>query len=365
MVLAMNLLFDSKVIVLAEGNLGVMTSKVCATFVRYKPENCVAVIDSTKTDQNVEGVLGFGGDIPIVDSIQNGMKFNPSVLLIGMGTYSNTLPDAWRETIKFALSHGIHVVSGLHFRIGNDEELSRIAKENNCEIWDSKEPPSELSTSVNDVAKLDASSTYVVHTVGSDCRVGKKTTSLEIAKSARDQGYKAAVAATGQSGMYITGSGYAIDAVPADFIAGVTEKLVQETAIDNEWVIVEGQGSISHPAYSGVTLGLLHGAMPEALILCHQADLDHHKNWPHIPLRPLNELIQIYEQLASCLRPAKVVGISLNCSHLDKSQAEECTARLEQSIGLPVVDVIHQGADRLVDALATFRSLKLAERHTG
>ncbi len=358
----MNLLFNKKVIMLAEGNLGVMTSKVCASFIRYKPEDCVAVIDSSKSQRFVNEVLGYGNEIPIVDSIQECLKFEPDVLLIGMGTYSNTLPESWRQTIKFALLNGIHVVSGLHFRIGNDAELSRIAADNNCEIWDSKEPPKDLRTSVNNVEELESSSTYVIHTVGSDCRVGKKTTSLEIAKSANTRGYKAGVAATGQSGMYITGSGVAVDAVPADFIAGATEQLVQETAKNNDWVVVEGQGSISHPAYSGVTLGLLHGAMPEALVLCHQADLNHHKNWPHIPLRSIQELVQLYEQLAACIRPAKVVAISLNCSHLSKEQADQYAEQLEKQVGLPVADVIHHGADKIVDALAAFQSSKQVER---
>src|SRR5262249_10958705 len=154
------------------------------------------------------------------------------------------------------------------------------------------------------IASLDR---YVIHTVGSDCRVGKKTTAIEITQEAQRRGHNAGFAATGQSGIYISGAGVAVDAVPSDFVAGVSESLVLQLAEDHDWIVVEGQGSISHPAYSGVTLGLLHGAMPQALVLCHEAGLKHHKGWPTVPLRPLGELIRVYQELSAFVRPATVV----------------------------------------------------------
>ena len=209
-----------------------------------------------------------------------------------------------------------------------------------------------MATSATRVAELDR---YVIHTVGSDCRVGKKTTAIEIVQEAARRDYKAGFAATGQSGIYISGTGVAVDAVPSDFVAGVSEALVLEVAEQHDWVVVEGQGSISHPAYSGVTLGLLHGAMPQALVLCHEAGLDHHKGWPNVPLRPLPELIRLYEELGSFVRPAKVVAISVHCGHLTELEAAAYVQRIERETGLPATDVIHFGAAKLVDALAAHR----------
>jgi uncharacterized NAD-dependent epimerase/dehydratase family protein len=341
-----------RVVIFAEGCFGPVTSKVATSYLRYCHADCAAVIDSRLAGQDVGAVIGYGHGIPIVESLQAAQSLAPQVLLIGVGLFSNTLPDAWRAQIEFALKSGLDVVSGLHFRIASDPLFSELAAASGSRIWDAKEPPEILATSAARVADLDR---YVIHTVGSDCRVGKKTTAIEITHEATRRGHNAGFAATGQSGMYISGAGVAVDAVPSDFIAGVSESLVLQLAADHDWIVVEGQGSISHPAYSGVTLGLLHGAMPQALVLCHEAGLDYHKGWPSAPLRPLRELIRLYEQLGSFVRPATVVGIGLHCGGLSKEEAAFCAQQIELETGLPTTDVIHFGAGKLVDALARHR----------
>ena len=341
-----------RVVIFAEGCFGPVTSKVATSYLRYCREDCVAVIDSRLAGQDVGTLIGYGHGIPIVESVQAAQSLAPQVLLIGVGLFSNTLPDAWRAQIEFALKYGLDVVSGLHFRIAGDPVFSKLAAASGSRIWDAKEPPEILATSAVRVANLDR---YVIHTIGSDCRVGKKTTAIEITHEAKRRGHNAGFAATGQSGMYISGAGVAVDAVPSDFIAGVSESLVLQLAEDHDWIVVEGQGSISHPAYSGVTLGLLHGAMPQALVLCHEAGLDHHKGWPMAPLRPLRELIRLYEELASFVRPATVVGISLHCGALSQEEAAFHAQQIELETGLPTTDVIHFGAGKLVDALARHR----------
>ncbi|SAL84073.1 hypothetical protein AWB67_06582 [Caballeronia terrestris] len=350
---------DKRVVVFAEGCFGPVTSKVATSYLRYRHADCVAVVDSRMAGKDVGVILGYGHGIPIVDSLESALRFDPQILLIGVGLFSNDLPIAWRSQIALALKRGVDVVSGLHFRIATDPEFSALAAASGSRIWDTKEPPEVLATSAARLGDIDS---FVVHTVGSDCRVGKKTSAIEITEAAMRKGFNAGFVATGQSGIYISGTGVAVDAVPADFIAGVTEAMVLESATEHDWIIVEGQGSISHPAYSGVTLGLLHGAMPEALVLCHEAELEHHKGWPNAPLRPLNELVAVYEQLASYLRPAKVVGVSVHCGQLSREQAAEVVARIERETGLPTTDVIHFGADKLVDALAAHRRRLLAER---
>jgi uncharacterized NAD-dependent epimerase/dehydratase family protein len=344
---------NRRVVVFAEGCFGPITSKVATSYLRYRHPDAVAVVDSRLAGQDVGAVIGYGHGIPIVESLQAAARFEPQILLIGVGLFSNELPAAWRSQIAFALERGWDVVSGLHFRIATDPEFARLAAQSGARIWDTKEPPEHLATSTAKLNELDA---FIVHTVGSDCRVGKKTTAIEITLAAQKKGHRAGFVATGQSGIYISGTGVAVDAVPSDFVAGVTETMILDSAKDHDWVVVEGQGSISHPAYSGVTLGLLHGAMPQALILCHEANLQHHKGWPHVPLRPLPELISVYEHLASFQRPARVVGISVHCGQLSAEQAAEAVQRIEKETGLPTTDVIRFGADRLVDALALHRA---------
>lgn len=343
---------NKRVVVFAEGCFGPVTSKVATSYLRYRHADCVAVIDSRLAGRDVGDVIGYGHGIPVVSSLAEAMTCLPDILLIGVGLHSNELPHEWRAQFALALQQGLDLVSGLHFRVATDPEFSRLAQASGSRIWDTKEPPEHLATST---AKLDQLDAYIVHTVGSDCRVGKKTTAIEIAQAAQRQGVRAGFVATGQSGIYISGTGVAVDAVPSDFVAGVAEAMVIESARDHDWVVVEGQGSISHPAYSGVTLGLLHGAMPQALVLCHEADLKHHKGWPHKPLRPLRELVETYEQLAGYLRPATVVGVSVHCGALDDAQAAEAVQRAERETGLPATDVIRFGADKLVAALAAHR----------
>lgn len=343
---------NKRVVIFAEGRFGPTSSKVATSYLRYCHKDCIAVIDSKLAGGDVGAVLGYGAGIPIVASLESALEMKPNVLLIGVGLFSNELPNEWRGQIVLALKQGLDIVSGLHFRIATDPEFAELAKASGSRIWDTKEPPDALLTSKAQMAKLNK---FIIHTVGSDCRVGKKTTAIEVMLEAVRRDINTGFAATGQSGIYISGSGVAVDAVPADFLAGVSEELVLANAEHHDWIVVEGQGSISHPAYSGVTLGLLHGAMPQALILCHEANLNHHKDWAHIPLRPLNELIALYEQLAGHMRPAKVVGISVNCAQLSAEQASEYILKVEQETGLPATDVIHFGATKLVDALIAHR----------
>ncbi|MEZ9423316.1 DUF1611 domain-containing protein [Vibrio lentus] len=351
----MDILNNSRVVIFCDNKFGSRTSKVATSYLRYKSTSCVGVIDKERTEKTVNDVLGYGGNIPIVSSINHTDDLKPDVLLIGVGLFSNALPTDWRDTIIYALTNRMHVVSGLHFRLSTDPEFAALAKEFGVKIWDTKEPPEHLVTSRN---KVRNRKNFVIHTVGSDCRVGKKTSALEITQEANKRGISCGMAATGQSGIYISGNGVAIDAVPADFIAGAAEALTIRACDSFDWVVVEGQGAITHPAYSGVTVGLLHGTQPEALILCHQARLDHHKDWPDNKLQPLDVLIEDYERLASYMRPAKVVAISVNCEDMSEEEAKAYISDIENTYKLPATDVIKFGAGKLVDSLNNYLSKK-------
>ncbi|MGH7754119.1 MAG: DUF1611 domain-containing protein, partial [Gemmatimonadales bacterium] len=243
--------------------------------------------------------------------------------------------------------------SGLHTFIGDDPELADLAREQSVRIFDARKPPAKLP--IADGRAKDVAA-FVVLTVGTDCNVGKMTAQLELRDELVRRGHRTSFVATGQTGIFIEGWGIAVDAVVADFIAGAAEHLVLEGARNADIVLVEGQGSIIHPGYSGVTYGLLHGSCPDALILCHQASREFiadyrpgGKPWLRIP--PLKELAELHEVVARPVHPSKVIGISLNTFDLAEGEARAEAARLERETGLPVTDPVRFGPGPLAEAI--------------
>ena len=246
----------------------------------------------------------------------------------------------------------LEIWSGLHTFIGDDPELGPLARERGVRIFDARKPPANLPVADGLAAEVDA---YVVHTVGSDCNVGKMTAQVELRNALIKRGARTRFVATGQTGIFIEGWGIAVDAVVADFIAGASEWLVLEAAKDADVILVEGQGSLIHPGYSGVTLGLLHGCCPDALILCHQATReyigDYHGREPWVKIPPLSELVEIYERAAAPVRPTKVIGISLNTYDLSEARAREAVERAAEETGLPATDPVRFDSAPLVEAI--------------
>ena len=196
---------------------------------------------------------------------------------------------------------------------------------------------------------------FVILAVGSDCNVGKMTAQLELRNALVKRGHKTSFVATGQTGIFIEGWGTAVDAVVADFIAGAAEELVLQGAKGNDIVLVEGQGSLIHPGYSGVTLGLLHGSCPDALILCHQATRDfigdYHGREPWVKIPSYREMIDIYERAARPVHPTKVIGICLNTYDMEDAAAREAIAKAAEETGLPATDPVRFDSGPLVDAI--------------
>ncbi len=192
----------------------------------------------------------------------------------------------------------------------------------------------------------------IVLTVGSDCAIGKKTVAVELDLAARKRGLKSVFVPTGQTGMWIAGWGIAIDAVVSDFLAGAAERLVVEGAErGGELLWVEGQGSLVHPAYSGVTMGLMHGATPHAFVLVHKARATHTEGYPDHPLPPLRDLVELHERASLPLRRAKVVAVALHTGGLEEAEARAEIAAVAEETGLPVDDPVRFGADTLLDAV--------------
>lgn len=338
---------DRRVLILAEGRFGVFDAKTATCVIRYAPDEVVAVLDSETAGKTTDQVLGFGPEIPIVATLEQGLAKGPDTFLIGVAPRGGRLPDAWRAMVVGALEAGLTVVSGLHEFLSEDSDLAAVAKRTGSEIVDLRKVPADLPVASRRAAGVDAT---VVLTVGTDCNVGKMTASVELWKAAERMGYAAAFAPTGQTGLFLGGKGLVVDRVIADFVAGAAETIVLDNAPGNDFVFVEGQGSLTHPGYSGVTLGLLHGSMPDAQILVHPPTRDRTLN-DEIEIMPLPDWIELHERMAGYLKRAPVVGIAINGWDLSEAEARRWAARIEAETGLPAVDPVKFGAERLVEAV--------------
>ncbi len=341
-------------LIVADGQFGPMTSKTANSCIRYFPERIVGVFDREHAGKTVQDVLGFGGGIPVVGDFAHGLglRGGATAVLVGIAPAGGRLPEEWREWIRMAIERKLEVWSGLHTFISDDPELGPLASRLGVRILDARKAPAKLPIADGRAAAVDA---YVVHAVGSDCNVGKMTAMLEVRTALVRRGVRARFVATGQTGIFIEGWGTAVDAVVADFIAGAAEELVLEGAKNADVVLVEGQGSLLHPGYSGVTLGLLHGSMPRALILCHQASRDYigdyHGREPWVKIPPLPDLIEMYERAAHPVFPTKVIGVCLNTFDQDESTARESIAQATAETGLPAADPVRFDAAPLADAV--------------
>ncbi|MCE2401452.1 DUF1611 domain-containing protein [Candidatus Poribacteria bacterium] len=336
-----------KIVILAEESFGVLESKTATVLVRYLPDNVVAVIDSTKAGKDVSEVIEIGRGIPVVRSLAEAMRFEPTMLAIGIAPPGGELPEAWRSILCEAIRSGLHIMSGLHHFLSDNAELSELAATHNVVLWDARKPPKNLPVATCKAADVDAT---VILTVGSDCRVGKMLSGIEITNAARERELNAEFCPTGQNGIMVWGWGIAIDAVVSDFTAGAAEQIVLEGARNHDLLIVEGQGSLVHPGYSGVTLSLLHGSMPDAMIFCHQPSRKEVARYT-VPLPSLTEMITHYEMLTAPIKPAKVIGLALNCFDLSEKEAHAAITAAESETGLPATDVVRFGAEKLVDAV--------------
>ena len=341
--------------ILAEGSFGPLSSKTANAAIRYTPERVVAVVDSTRAGQTAGAVLGFGGAIPVVATLAEARALGPTAVLVGIAPAGGQLPPAWRALLADALAAGLDVWSGLHSFLADDPALDAAARAGGARIVDLRRPPADLDVSYGRVREVDAT---VVLTVGSDCNIGKMTTQLQLRDALRARGQRVAFAATGQTGILVEGWGIAVDAVVADFIAGAAERLTLEGAARGDVVLVEGQGSIIHPAYSGVTYGLLHGSLPHAMVLCHQPSRRtiHRNAWVRIP--PLAELVAMHEAAVRPLRPAPVIAIALNTFDLSDDEARAAIAAAAVETGLPATDPVRFDPAPVAAAVERFHAAR-------
>ncbi len=317
--------------------------KTARGVLRYRREEVVAILDSTSAGREQDG-------IPVVATVAQAIAHEPTVALVGVATQGGRFPPAWRELLKDCIAAGLDVENGLHEFVTDDPELAALARERGVELRDLRKAPPGLNVPTGE--NLTHPATTIL-TVGSDCAIGKMTVCLELDREAHDRGIRSQFVPTGQTGIAIAGWGLSVDAVVSDFVAGAAERLVLEgVARGGEVLFVEGQGSLLHPAYSGVTLGLIHGSAPHGYVLCHMAGQTVVDGDERFPMPGLADLVELHERMSLLARPARVHAIALNTRLQDEAGARASIASAEAETGLPADDPVRFGAGRLLDALA-------------
>jgi uncharacterized NAD-dependent epimerase/dehydratase family protein len=337
-----------RIVILTDGHTNPITAKTASCVVRYKPDEVVALLDTTQPGRTSQELLGVGGSTPVVARLADAPGAN--TLMIGIAPSGGKLPAAWKQIILEAIGRGMNIVSGLHDFLSNDTELAAAAAQRGVEIHDVRKN-NERDVSHRRNLREDC---LRIHTVGQDCSVGKMLASVEITLGLKARGYDAKFVATGQTGIMIEGDGCPVDCVVSDFVNGAVEKLVLANQ-HHDILMIEGQGSISHPRYSAVTAGLLHGCMPHGMIMVYEAGRKTVYGMDYIPLKPLPQLVEAFEMFASLAMPSRVIGVAMNSRLLGAEEAEKERERVRRELGVPVCDVIRHGPGDMVDAVLALR----------
>ena len=326
--------------ILAEGRFADNSAKTAHGLIRYGKDEVVCVMDSTLAGERVVGVLpDLGHDAPIVGTLHEALDLSPTSILVGLAPAGGKLPEEWMETLRAAAGAGLEIVSGLHQRLAPEFPGKPV--------WDVREPPEGIPLFSGEGFEVGPK---VALTVGTDSAIGKMTATLEIERASRGAGFSPEFVPTGQTGIIIAGWGICVDAVVSDFVAGASEQLVLEAARrDPELILVEGQGSLGHPAYSGVTLGLLHGSCPDCLVLC-TAPPDE-EVFAGVPRPAPARVARLYEEVAALVKPAPVVAVSVNTRGLEDAEAAAFVASVADETGLPAADPFRGSAAPIFEAV--------------
>ncbi len=286
-------------------------------------------------------------DLGVPDmSVEEAIKNKVKSLVIGVAPVGGGIPDSWWQVIAAAAKAGLDIVNGLHFRMELNPDLVKIANTSGTKLVDLRVPPTKISVGTGIMR-----SGKRLLTVGTDCASGKKYTALALEQEMKAKGINATFRATGQTGIMIAGEGIPIDAVVGDFLSGAAE-MVSPNNTEDHWDLIEGQGSLLHPGYSGVSLGLLHGSQPDAFVVCHQANRKEVVGWEHYPVPSIQEIIDMHLAIGKRTNSnIRCVGISINTSNLPSTQREVYLKNIANTLGLPCVDPLIDGVEEIVDNL--------------
>lgn len=337
-----------KTVILTEGFTNPHTAKTASSVIRYGKYDVVALLDSTVAGETTESLLGVGGDIPVVATLDEAPT--AELLLLGIAPPGGSIPANWRVVILDAISRGMDVMAGLHDFLSDDVEFAAAAATHGVTLTDVRK------NDERDIARRIGlrDDCLRVLTVGHDCSVGKMLTSIELTNGLQAAGHDAHFIATGQTGIMVSGEGCPIDRVIADFVSGAVEKMILKHQ-DHDFLMIEGQGSLVHPSYSAVTLGLIHGACPQALVLVCEIGRQTITGLDHLRIPPLAKVREVNETMAGIFHPSPVIGIAVNSRRVSAEEAAAHRQRLRDEFNLPVCDVIRDGPQDLIDAIVAYR----------
>jgi len=333
-----------RMILLTDGYNNAHVAKTAICTIRYRPEEVAAVLDRAGAGKTAQEVLGVGGAIPVVASLAGAPEAN--TLVIGIAPPGGKIPKPWRAIVLEAIARRLDVVSGLHDFLADDRQFAAAAERQGVRLIDLRR------VEHFDVANRQGirEECLRIQTVANDCSVGKMLTSVEVVEGLKRQGVDAKFVATGQTGILVEGDGIAVDRVICDFLAGAAEKLVLDNQ-HHDVIVIEGQGSLFHPRYSCVSLGLLHGAMPDGLILCYEMGRKEIYGMEQYPLVSLEQAREYYEASANLMHPCRVIGVSINGSRFGDALVAAEREEVRRRLGLPACDPIRHGPDELVEAV--------------
>mgnify|MGYP000037054491 CR=1 FL=1 len=333
-------------VVLCHEAFNYIKNKTGNMLIRYRPDEVVAVIDREKVGSNCEKEIGVGGDTPVLASFNDSLYLEPDTLVIGNATQGGFISEEYRKEIVSAIHAGCDVISGMHQFLNDDEGLKSLAKEKKVKLIDLRmppEPPHFPTGSWHD-RKVP-----VLLIVGTDCDTGKMTTAWELSKRLRERGRRVEFIGTGQTGILLSGSGVPIDAVKADFMAGEIEHLIDNVPSDTELIIVEGQGALTNQFYAGVTLGLMHGAMPDYMLMTHDPTRD--LDVTDFPMTTMRHVMDLHLDLMKAFRRSKFIGINLLTFAYDEDKAIKVIEDSQREFNIETTDLVRFGNKGLIDAI--------------
>ena len=333
-----------RIVALTGGFTHPHVAKTAISVIRYRGDDVIAVLDAPNAGRTAGQLLGVGGGIPVVGSLADVPE--ATELLVGIAPPGGELPPAWRGIILDAIARGLDVVSGLHTFLADDAEILAAAASRGVKLHDVRRNQEREVAHRRGIRP----ECLRLHTVGTDCSVGKMVASIEIVRGLARRGVDAKFVATGQTGIMIEGDGCPIDCVVSDFVNGAAERLVLANQ-HHHVIAIEGQGSIFHPRYSAVTYGLLHGSIPDCLVLCHEIGRREFFGMEGIPLPSLSQAVEAFEAAANLMHPCRVIGVALNGRTATDAELEAERRRVRDELGLPACDVYRHGADELVEAV--------------
>lgn len=334
----------ARIVVLTEGRSDPLSAKTAVNLIRYRGEEVVAILDSTSQGQTSQELFSLGGDLPVIGKLPEAPEAD--TLVIGIAPAGGKIPEPWRPVLLHAIQRGMTIISGLHDFISDDVELASAAQRTGARLIDVRKN-NERNVAKQLGIRKDC---LRVLTIGNDCSVGKMVAAIEVARGLQQAGHDAKFVATGQTGIMIEGDGCPVDCVVADFVNGAAERLVLDNQ-HHDILVVEGQGSLFHPSFSSVTLGLLHGSLPDGMILCYEAGRTTARGVDHVAVPSVEKTKHIYELMASVMHPGRVIGVAVNGRHLSDSELSRECHRVHDRLQVPVCDVMRSGSGQLVDAV--------------